>query len=105
MSLVRLEDEEEFDLVKMVESAYKEIFNKDGYIPKTSEVKDEISSGYYDLIYGEEAVSIVSEDFINSVLMMKKHIHKSRGESYFDAQVKLIPNLYDGEDEYLALSN
>lgn len=101
----RRNTEEEFDLVKMVESAYMEILLKDKYIPKSSEIKDEILSGYYDLIYGEECVSIVSEDFITSVLMMKKHVHKSRGEIYFDAQVNLIPDLCDEglEGDYIAL--
>lgn len=99
--------DDEFDLVRMVESAYLEVFNRGGdYIPKSSEIKEEIELGYYDLIYGPECVSIVSEDFITSVLMMKKHVHKSRGDVYYDAQVKLIPNLYGDDDlegEYLAL--
>lgn len=100
----RYDKEEEFDLVRMVESAYMEILLRDKYVPKSSEIKDEIQTGCYDLIYGKECVSIISEDFITSVLMMKKHVHKSKGEVYFDAQVKLIPNLYEElEGDYIAL--
>lgn len=98
-------NDEEFDLVRMVESAYLKVFEDTGKVPKTADIKDEIISGYYDLIYGNEAVSIVSEEFISATLMTKKHIHKSYGDVYFDAQVKLIPNLYIEGDDYIAISD
>ena len=98
-------NDEEFDLVRMVESAYLKVFEETNKIPKTADIKDEIMSGYYDLIYGSEAVSIVSEEFISAALMTKKHIHKSYGDVYFDAQVKLIPNLYVEGDDLLAISD
>lgn len=103
--LQKIENEKDFDLVRMVESAYLKVFEECKKIPKTADIKDEIVSGYYDLIYGEYAVAIVSEEFIGAALMAKKHVHRSYGDVYFDAQEKLINNLYYEEgDEYLAIS-
>lgn len=100
-----INDCEDFDLVRMVESAYLKVFEDTQKVPKTADIKDEIVSGCYDLVYGPDAVSIVSEEFISATLMTKKHIHKSYGDVYFDAQVKLIPNLYTEGDDLLAISD